>query len=166
MLIFLESGNLTLLEPSGPVQACTGTTVVLGIVPSHIDVSVLVLLGMWYSLRMVPWCQNMYEFLKPYAQFLILLFAFVGECNWLQVYVCYVCIHSFIFCLLFFSSKANWGYRASINFFLFHEELHGVSFLCHVLYHSFPRLSMLCMHKTICPDPVVMLNMCEICCWN
>jgi hypothetical protein len=29
------------------------------------------------------------------------------------------------------------------NIFLFHEELHGVSFLCHVLYHSFPRLSML-----------------------
>jgi hypothetical protein len=45
-LIFLESGNLTLLEPSGPVQACTGTTVVLGIVPSQIDVLVFVLLGM------------------------------------------------------------------------------------------------------------------------
>jgi predicted membrane channel-forming protein YqfA (hemolysin III family) len=65
-----------------------------------------------------------------------------------------VYIHNFIFCLLFFSSKANSGYRASIKF-VFHEELHGVSFLCRVLYHSFPRLSMLCMHKMICPDHVV-----------
>jgi hypothetical protein len=81
VLIVLESGNLTLLKPAGPVQAFTGTALVLDIVPSQMDVSVLVLLCMWYFLRMVVWCQNMLEFLKQYVQFLILSFAFVGECD-------------------------------------------------------------------------------------
>jgi hypothetical protein len=48
---------------------------------SQIGVLVLVFLCICDSLRIVPRCSNKWELFKPYIQFVIILCAFVGECD-------------------------------------------------------------------------------------
>ena len=47
----MKSGNLNLLEPSGPLQACDGTALLLAVYIQYIYIPILTL---WYFMLLVP----------------------------------------------------------------------------------------------------------------